>query len=68
MYKVLVQNSCSCFVKNGIAQTQEFDSKDEAQQYASSLIEKMRTTFCKKHEFSMSEQFGDFSIFIKPRR
>ena len=67
MYKVKVQNSCSCFLKSGMAEVQEFANKDEAKSEAESMINTMQTKFCKKHEFSVNEQFGDFTIYIKPR-
>jgi len=68
MYKVNVQNPCSCFVKNGFVDSQEFSTKEEAKKEAEYLINIMESNFCKKHEFSMNEQFGDYTIFIKPRR
>ena len=67
MYKVKVQNSCSCFIKSGMAEILEFDTQKEAQQEANKMLEKMNSTFCKKHEFSLNEQFGDFTIYIRPR-
>ena len=68
MYKVKVNNACSCFLKSGMAETLEFSTEEEAQKEAEEMLKKMQNYFCKKHEFSMIEKFGDFSIFIKPRR
>jgi len=67
MYKVNVQNPCSCFVKNGFVENQDFETKEEAKQEAESLMKTMETKFCQKHEFSMIEKFGDYTIYIKPR-
>ena len=67
MYKVNVQNPCSCFVKNGFVTSQEFEKKESAQEEAEYLLKIMKSNFCQKHEFSMSEQFGDYTIYIKPR-
>ena len=67
MYKVKVMNPCSCFVKNGFVDTQDFDTKEDAKAEAEHLIGVMESSFCKKHEFSMNEQFGSFTIYIKPR-
>ena len=67
MYKVKVENACRCFLKSGLAETQEFDSKDEAKSEAESMIKIMESNFCKKHEFVLNEQFGDYTVFIKPR-
>ncbi len=67
MYKVKVENVCSCFLKSGFADVQEFDSKEKAQEEAQYMIGIMKSNFCQKHEFTLNEQFGDFTIFIKPR-
>ena len=67
MYRVTVQNPCSCFIKNGLTENQEFDTKEEAKKEAETLIKNMTENFCQKHEFSMMEKFGDYTIYIKPR-
>ncbi len=67
MYKVQVQNPCSCFIKNGFTEKQEFATKEEAKEEAEYLMRIMASNFCQKHQFSMTEQFGDFTIYIKPR-
>ena len=66
-YRVEVTNPCSCFFKNGFVENQEFATKEEAKEEAEYLINIMRSNFCQKHEFALSEQFGNFKIFIKPR-
>ena len=67
MYKVNVMNPCSCFVKNGFVDAQDFTTKEEAKSEADYLMGIMNSNFCQKHEFSMTEQFGNFTIYIKPR-
>ena len=67
MYKVKVQNVCSCFLKSGMAENLDFDTQDKAKEEAEKMIENMRSNFCKKHDFDMNEQFGDYTIYIKPR-
>ena len=67
MYKVKVQNSCRCFLKSGFAENAQYDTQEEAKKEAENMIAIMRSNFCQKHEFALSEQFGDFTIFIKPR-
>ena len=67
MYKVKVQNACRCFFKSGFGEESEFTTKDEAKKEAEYMIGIMQSNFCKKHEFALSEQFGDYTIFIKPR-
>ncbi len=65
MYKIKVDNPCSCFLKCGFSEVSEFENKDEAKKEAEYMLGMMNSTFCKKHEFSLSEQFGDFIIFTK---
>ncbi len=67
MYKVTVQNTCRCFLKSGLGEVSEFATEEEAKKEAEYMIGVMRSSFCQKHEFAISEQFGDFTIFIKPR-
>ncbi|MDQ7042806.1 MAG: hypothetical protein Q9M40_02615 [Sulfurimonas sp.] len=67
MYKVNVMNPCSCFVKNGLADTQDFSTKEAAQAEAKKMMEKMQTAFCQRHDFSLTEQFGTYTIFIRSR-
>lgn len=68
MYKVNVQNTCRCFLKSGMVESSEFDTKEEAQKEAEYMIGVMNSTFCQKHEFDLKEQFGDYTIYIKPRK
>ena len=68
MYKVSVQNPCSCFIKNGFVELQDFDTKEEAENEAQNMMQIMKRSFCQRHDFSMLEKFGDYTIYIKPRR
>ena len=67
MYKVEVKNPCSCFVKNGFIEKSEFETQDAAKEEAEYLMKIMASNFCQKHEFVMSEQLGNYTLFIKPR-
>ena len=67
MYKVDVKNPCRCFVKNGFTESQSFETQEAAKEEAEYLMKIMSANFCQKHEFSISEKFGDFTIYIKPR-
>ncbi len=67
MHSVKVQNVCRCFLKSGLHENLEFDTKEEAQKEADYMIGIMKSNFCQKHEFVITEQFGDFTIYIKPR-
>ena len=68
MYKVTVQNPCSCFIKRGFVDTQEFQTQEEAKAEAEYMLKEMQNTFCKKHKFQLIEQFGDYTILIQPNR
>ncbi len=67
MYKVNVMNPCSCFVKNGLVENQDFSSKEEAATAAKNIIDKMNAEFCQRHNFSVTEQFGTYTVYIKAR-
>ena len=67
MYKVNVENPCSCFFKSGLCEVLEFENKIEAKKEADRVLEAMQSSFCHKHEFSLSERFGDFTISTKLR-
>ncbi len=67
MYKVKIENACNCVFKSGLSEETSFNTQEEAKKEAEYMIGVMKTTFCQKHEFVLNEQFGDFSIFIKPR-
>ena len=68
MYKIKVYNSCSCMIKSGMADILEFDTEEEAKKEAQNMLQKMQSNFCKKHDFTLNEKFGDFEIYIRPRR
>ncbi len=64
MYQVEVKNSCSCAIKRAIAEKQSFDTKEEAEEEATRLLEQMRNEFCKKHRFELRNEFGSQVIYI----
>lgn len=64
MYKVIVNNSCRCFLRNGMSEIQSFETKEQAQEEAEMMLAKMNDTFCKKHSFVLNERFGDYTITI----
>ncbi|EDZ61229.1 hypothetical protein CBGD1_54 [Sulfurimonas gotlandica GD1] len=50
-----------------MAENLEFETQEKAKEEAQMMIEKMNSSFCQKHEFSLNEQFGDYTIYIKAR-
>ena len=67
MYRVSVENPCRCFIRDGMIEEQEFDTKAEAKEVAEAMLKKMQDDFCKKHDFNLSEHLGDFTIRISSR-
>jgi len=68
MYIVEVKNVCRCFLKEGMAEHQEFSLKSEAAEEAERMFAFMQKNFCKKHEFVLNERFGTFTISIVDRK
>jgi len=51
MYKVVMQEECSCFKKSEYASSATFETQQEAYRYANVLAELMNEEFCRTHEF-----------------
>lgn len=66
MYSVSVKNACSCFLKSGLGEHQEFQTQEEAKKEAEYMLGVMNSNFCHKHKFVLNEKFGDYTIFIQP--
>jgi len=66
MYTLKVTNPCRCFLKRGMAEVLEFKTKEEVKEEAESTLALMQKEFCKKHNFALSERFGDYTISISP--
>ena len=62
MYKIVVQDRCSCFQKSDLKNNLEFDSKDDALLKAIEMKNIMNNKFCKKHIFEIQEMFNNFII------
>lgn len=54
-------------MKSGMAEVLDFSTEDEAEKEAQAMLEKMQSSFCKKHDFVLNEKFGDYEIYIKQR-
>lgn len=67
MYSVNVQNVCRCFLRAGMPEMQDFSTMEEAKAEADRMLKQMQDNFCKKHEFILNEQFGNYTIIIRPR-
>jgi len=66
MYQVEIKNSCACAIKRGIPDIQSFATKAEAEEEANALINQMQNEFCKKHNFELKSEFGNFVIYTRP--
>ena len=67
MYKITVPYTCKCFLKSGLPERSEYESEKEAKEEAQKMAQRMNDTFCHKHEFVLTEQFGDFTITMRAR-
>ena len=67
MFKVEVQNTCRCFLRDGLPETQEFVKEEDAKNEAESLLKYMQDNFCKKHEFDLQKSFAGYTVYIKSR-
>ena len=52
MYKVQMQNECSCFIKSEYESEKSFDTQRDAYNYANTLAELMNEEFCTTHLFT----------------
>ncbi len=68
MSSVEIVNACSCSIKKGLPEHQQFATKAEAEEEANRLLEQMRAEFCKKHKFDLRNEYGNFKIYILPNR
>lgn len=50
---------CGCLKREGIEQVQNCDSKEEAVEKATKMVDNFNKTFCRKHSFSVVEGSGD---------
>ena len=67
MYKVVIEKECGCFKKSGVANNQEFASKDNALIQAMELTKDFNGTFCQKHEFKVVDNGNDILIRVDER-
>jgi len=67
MYRVEVKNACRCFLRDGLPEVQEFQTKEQAEKEAKSMLEHMEKNFCKKHKFDLQGQISTYTIYIRPR-
>lgn len=66
-YYVAVKNPCRCFLRDGGVENQIFDTKQEAAESAEILRDHMQKTYCKKHQFILTELAGNYTITIRER-
>lgn len=65
MYKVHMQNECSCFKKSEYESEKSFDNQQDAYQYANIVAELMNEDFCTKHLFTAHKlENDDFLIGV----
>jgi hypothetical protein len=62
MSKVTVSKICDCFTKSELKANTEFNSGEEALNYALELKNNMNENFCSKHKFEVLKIFDDYII------
>lgn len=62
MYKIVIQDRCKCFLDSSLENNIQIESKDEALEKATKIMNTMNETFCKKHSFEIQEMFNNFII------
>ncbi|MEA2072945.1 MAG: hypothetical protein U9O86_05110 [Campylobacterota bacterium] len=67
MYKVVMEKECACFEKSEYTNNNEFQTQQEAYNYANILAELMNEEFCSKHTF-FSEVSQENSFVIRVTR
>lgn len=65
MYKVVVENECSCFIKSKKPYEQNFKKSFLAYSAAEELVEYMQKNFCKRHEFSVTKSYDGTTYTVK---
>ena len=59
---VKIQRACSCFEKSKYDQVNEFETIDEALDFANDMCVEMNETFCTKHHFKAIYEDGNMII------
>jgi hypothetical protein len=67
MYKVVVENECSCFKKSNFKNNLEFEERQEAIQAARTLECRLNQEFCFKHYFDAVDR-GDTIAIVSTLR
>ncbi len=66
-YYLAVKNPCRCFLRDGGIEHQTFENKEEAKEAAEELRDHMQKSYCKKHQFILTEMAGNYTITIRER-
>ncbi len=64
-FDVSVENPCNCYLKSGFSQRYEFKTKDEAKKDADYILGIMKSNFCQKHKFLITEKENGFVISMQ---
>jgi hypothetical protein len=64
MYKVEVVNECSCFLKSGMSNYEEFESEIDAKKFAEKIVTEMKLYSCKRDSISINRFLNTFKVVI----
>lgn len=67
LFYVKVQGACSCYLKTGLPEVNQFKTLEEAKSEAEYIFGVMNSTFCHKHKFDLYQSGNDFIINISNR-
>jgi hypothetical protein len=65
MVNVKIAKMCGCVKKANMPEIEEFENLELAMKHASELAEEMNETFCKKHNFSVSQNSENELVVIE---
>ncbi|QKF66213.1 hypothetical protein AVENP_0642 [Arcobacter venerupis] len=64
MYKVIIEEDCSCFRNSDLKSHNVFDNEDNAYDFAINMKNRMNGEFCSKHSFQVLKIFDNFRIAL----
>ena len=64
-YHVVMERLCGCAKKANLARIESFTCKEDAQEFAYALADKLNNSYCGKHGFDVVEVYENFVISVE---
>ena len=64
-HHVVMEKLCGCAKKNNLAQIESFTCKEDAQEFAYALADRLNNSYCGKHGFDVVEVGENFVISVE---